>query len=153
MAASTERVERNTREDINRQIEQGIRASVFHHQAHPDQLNARLRELNKEWDVERTLEANASTLAFIGVVLGAAINPWFLLIPAIVTAFLFQHAVQGWCPPLPILRRLGFRTAKEIRQEYYALKAARGDFDQVVNNPNRADAALRAVGVGEEGLA
>jgi hypothetical protein len=31
------------------------------------------------------------------------------ILPALVTAFLFQHAVQGWCPPVPILRRLGFR--------------------------------------------
>ena len=51
----------------------------------------------------------------------------WLVLPGIVAAFLFQHAVQGWCPPLPLLRRLGFRTATEIGQERYALKALRGD--------------------------
>jgi hypothetical protein len=25
----------------------------------------------------------------------------WLILPGIVTAFLFQHAVQGWCPPVP----------------------------------------------------
>jgi hypothetical protein len=34
-----------------------------------------------------------------------------------------QHALQGWCPPVPILRRLGFRTAREIFEERLALKS------------------------------
>jgi hypothetical protein len=41
-----------------------------------------------------------------------------------------MHAVQGWCPPVPVLRRLGFRTASEIDHERYALKALRGDFEK-----------------------
>lgn len=61
------------------------------------------------------------------------------------TGFLFQHAIQGWCPPLPILRRLGFRTAEEINQERYALKALRGDFE--AQSDNKLDAVLRAVGI------
>ena len=55
-----------------------------------------------------------------------------------VTAFLFQHAVQGWCPPIAVLRRLGVRTAREIEVERIALKALRGDFDDVGDDPNRA---------------
>jgi hypothetical protein len=39
--------------------------------------------------------------------------------------------LQGWCPPLPILRSLGVRTADEINEERYALKALRGDFADV----------------------
>ncbi len=35
---------------------------------------------------------------------------------------------QGWCPPVPILRRLGFRTSFEIEQERQALKLIRGDY-------------------------
>jgi hypothetical protein len=45
-----------------------------------------------------------------------------------VQGFFMQHALQGWCPPLPVFRRLGFRTQYEIEQERYALKAIRGDF-------------------------
>jgi len=51
------------------------------------------------------------------------------MLPALVTGFLFQHAVQGWCPPVPVLRRLGFRTSYEIEEERQALKALRGDFE------------------------
>jgi hypothetical protein len=35
----------------------------------------------------------------------------------IVQGFFLQHAIQGWCPPLPVLRRLGFRTVQEIEEE------------------------------------
>lgn len=44
-----------------------------------------------------------------------------------------QHAIQGWCPPLPILRKLNIRTSKEIEQEKYALKIIHGDFDDLKN--------------------
>jgi hypothetical protein len=52
----------------------------------------------------------------------------FFVLPAVVAGFLLQHAVQGWCPPLPLFRRSGVRTAAEIGNERYALKAIRGDF-------------------------
>jgi hypothetical protein len=61
----------------------------------------------------------------------------------VVLTFLFQHAVQGWCPPLPVLRRLGVRTRKEIDRERYALKALRGDFADTAGTPG-AIAALHA---------
>jgi len=48
---------------------------------------------------------------------------------------------------LPLLRRLGLRSQEEIDREYYALKALRGDFDDVVEAAatERATAAWRAV--------
>ena len=55
---------------------------------------------------------------------GALGSRRWLWLPGFVTAFLFQHAVQGWCPPVPLLRRLGVRTAREIELERSALKAA-----------------------------
>ena len=36
-----------------------------------------------------------------------------------------------WCPPLPLVRRLGIRTLAEIEQERHALKALRGDYAEV----------------------
>jgi hypothetical protein len=61
--------------------------------------------------------------------------------------FLFQHAIQGWCPPVPVLRRLGFRTANEIEQERTALKALRGDFNAVTARQDKSAAALAVVGL------
>ena len=68
-------------------------------------------------------------LLLIGFRLGAFVDRRFLVLPAIVVGFLLQHAMQGWCPPIPILRRMGIRTASEIDTERCALKVIRGDFD------------------------
>jgi len=99
--------------------------------AHPSKIASRLEELDAEWDLERAIEMNASALAFAGIALGALHDKRWLILPAAVTAFLFQHAVQGWCPPVPVLRKLGFRTVYEIDEERNALKALRGDYARV----------------------
>ena len=74
-------------------------------------IDARIAELRREWDIERTLEANAATVALVGLGLGTFVDRRWLALPAIVAGFLLQHAVQGWCPPVPVFRRLGVRTA------------------------------------------
>jgi hypothetical protein len=99
--------------------------------------------------MERTLETNASGLALVGVALGAFVNKRFLALPALITGFLLQHALQGWCPPVPYFRRRGVRTATEIERERYALKALRGDFQPIArgaDNDTAAATVLRAVG-------
>jgi hypothetical protein len=88
------------------------------------------------------LEANASALAFTGAVLDASVDRRWLAVPVLVGAFLFQHALQGWCPLVPILRRLGFRTAREIDVERVTLKTLRGDFRS--EQPEHTDPDSRA---------
>jgi hypothetical protein len=122
------RVSEHTSDDVNRRIRHETIARVAYYAAHPELLEARLDELDQEWDIERVLEANASSLALTGTILGIFFDRRFLVLPALVTAFLLQHALQGWCPPVPLLRRIGVRTAGEIEAERYALKAVRGDF-------------------------
>jgi hypothetical protein len=121
VAASSERVPAHTAEAVNRRIREQAEARIRQCRMRPSAIPRRLEGLDREWDVERVLEANASILAFTGVVLGATVDRRWLALPAAVTAFLFQHAVQGWCPPLPALRRLGFRTVREIEDERRAL--------------------------------
>lgn len=94
-----------------------------------DTIGRHIESLEREWDVERYLQTNMSIISLTGVLLGAAVDRRFLLLPAAVFGFFFQHAVQGWCPPLPMFRRLGIRTRREINREKYALKALRGDFE------------------------
>lgn len=107
-------------------------------------IDRRLKELDEEWDVERAIEFNASTISVAGIALGALHDRRWLLLPAAVGAFLWQHAVQGWCPPIPVLRRLGFRTQVEIEEERYALKLLRGDFEGIEPNGGR-DAVERTL--------
>jgi hypothetical protein len=108
-------------------------------------VDGRLRELEGEWDIERVLMANAATLALSGVAAAAATGDRRLLaVPGVVLAFLLQHAIQGWCPPVPAFRKLGVRTQQEIDAERTALKALRGDFAGVDGDAARALATARA---------
>ena len=145
MVSTAARVSRHTAPDVSQRLRQEIEQRIAYFADHQGEIAARLDELDNEWDIERTIEANASTLALTGMVLGTTLDRRWLLLPAIVTAFLFQHAMEGWCPPVPILRRMGFRTADEINQERYALKALRGDFQPIQTAQNRIAAVLKAV--------
>ncbi|NNJ27360.1 DUF2892 domain-containing protein [Alienimonas chondri] len=145
------RVRQNTMDSVNARItrEAGDRVARLA-LAGPAAIDRRLAELDAEWDTERTLEANASTLALAGIVLGATVDKKWLFLPGAVAAFLLQHAVQGWCPPLEVLRRMGVRTAAEIDRERYALKALRGDFRGLPQAPT-SPAARRAFAAAAQG--
>jgi hypothetical protein len=147
-ATTVERVPRQTSAEVNRRIRQQTEARIRYYAINPTGIDARLRELDEEWDIERVLETNASALAFTGVALGILRHKRWLVLSALVTAFLFQHAIEGWCPPIPVLRRLGYRTAREIDIERSALKALRGDFGPIGpgagDHDSRASHALQA---------
>jgi hypothetical protein len=115
--------------EVRRDLEDDTRDRVDRLALRPHAIEARLRELDEDWDIERTIEANAATLALGGTVLAMLHDRRWSYLPLVVTGFLLQHATQGWRPPVPILRNLGFRTQVEIERERYALKALRGDFD------------------------
>ena len=133
--ATTERVAAHTDDNINRKIRRQTELNVARYSAAGSTaITRRLQELDEEWDIERLLETNAASAVLIGLTLGKVVDKRFLLLPAAVAAVLLQHALQGWCPPLPIFRRLGFRTQSEIEEERYALKALRGDFARFGEN-------------------
>lgn len=132
MIPTTTRVERHTDEAVNEQIRERTERNISYvWRQGGDGIDRRLKELDHEWDMERVLEANAASVALLGLGLGALVDRRFFVLPALVAGFLLQHAVQGWCPPVPVFRRLGVRTAREIASERYALKAVRGDFDDL----------------------
>jgi hypothetical protein len=121
ITATADRVTKYTATDVQDCIRDRTDASLIYHLAHPDEIPARLSELDREWDVERTLETGSSTLTLLGLALGATVNRKWLLLSLGVQGFFLQHALQGWCPPLPVLRRLGVRTTEEIDEERWAL--------------------------------
>lgn len=147
IASTVERVPQQTAADVNRQIERQTEQNVARYlNASRARIDRRLAELDEEWDIERTLEANAALASLIGLTLGATIDRRWYAFPAVVAGFLFQHAIQGWCPPLPIFRRLGYRTQSEIDYERYSLKLLRGDFQQVpLQTVNPLDSARQIV--------
>jgi hypothetical protein len=106
IAQTTSRVPRHTPDNLNQSIIDETINNILTHGASASEIDRRLKDLDKEWDIERMLEANASTLVIIGLILGAFASPWFYLISFFVGVFLLQHAIQGWCPPIRLFRRL-----------------------------------------------
>jgi hypothetical protein len=130
--ATAQRVALNTADHVNREIQESMEGNVARYARRGrDAIDARLQQLDREWDIERTLEANAASVFLASVALGTLVDKRFFALSAAVGGFLLLHAVQGWCPPVPLFRRLGVRTQAEIDQEKYALKALRGDFREV----------------------
>jgi hypothetical protein len=142
-----DRVRENTSSEINARIDREIENRVRNYSTRSEEeISRRIEELDREWDMERLLETNASALAGIGVGMAVATgSKKWLILPGIVLPFLFQHAVQGWCPPVPLFRRLGVRTRKEIDREKYALKALRGDFVEVKASGDARSQAAQAL--------
>lgn len=131
--ATTDRVRRHTRADINADIRRATIERLKLIGDDPILLVRRLREIEEEWDIERVLETNAASVILSGLLLGRLVHRRFYVMPAVVAAFLLQHAVQGWCPPVPFLRRMGVRTQREIDNERVVLLARLGALNEMKN--------------------
>jgi hypothetical protein len=138
-----DRIREHSPSEANQTIAEQTAELVRAHGSHPAALEHRLEELSREWDMERALFAMTSINMLLGLSASARKRRW-LVWPAIVAAFQLQHAIQGWCPPVSILRRFHIRTQQEIDSERVALKALRGDFDRVGETRLGADQALAA---------
>ena len=144
--STVERVPQHTADHVNEEICRQTEERVAQYaEAGRDAIDRRLAELDREWDIERTLEANAATASLVGLTLGATVDKKWFIFPAVVAGFLLQHAVQGWCPPLPVFRRYGFRTQSEIDYERYALKSLRGDFRNLPTSDGDGASARQTV--------
>lgn len=138
LAATAHRVSSNTSPEVNARIwhdtEEHMRQVAA---AGRGAIERRLRELDEEWDIERWVETLAPSFTLLGLTLGLTSNRRWLLLPVVVQTFFLQHAVQGWCPPIPLLRHLGVRTTQEIEHERCCLKhhlATLGDWQPELQN-------------------
>jgi hypothetical protein len=138
---SVARVPLHTDNAVNRRIREDMRRRVAYYRRHPDEVGQRLKAINEEWDIERTLATLSSLFSLFGVGMALGGRRRWLYLPLAVQTFYLQHAVQGWCPPLPVLRRLGFRTPMEIEQERCALKAITDE--AMASGLSPTDAAIR----------
>lgn len=129
------RVLYNTPPEINEDIREKTLENLSHFQGDIEELiSARIKSLQREWDTERFLETSAASLIILGSVLGLRSGRLWHLFTGAVGASLLLHALEGWCPPLPAIRRCLIRTADEINKEKTVLKMMRGDFSQEFNN-------------------
>lgn len=120
---TSQRVKISTDPGINKAIFNRTGSNIIKLTTSTDaKIKHRISELDQEWDTERVLEANFAIVSIICTILGYKVNKKFFLLGGIASVFLLQHALQGWCPPLSIIRRLGVRTAEEINYEKQVIR-------------------------------
>ena len=113
----------NTPDHINQQIERETEASVnYYKRQGENEIRGRIEELEHEWDAQRVLEVNMASIALSSSLLALGVNKKWAFLSGAASIFLIQHSLQGWSPPLAIIRRLGIRTADEIKREKKALE-------------------------------
>ena len=144
MNLSTDRVRRHTATEVLRRIDTDCTERLQElASTAPEAIARRLDELDREWDTDRGIELEASSVGLIGLALATLVDRRFLALPAVVGGALFLHAMTGWYPLLPVFRRLGLRSAREIARERYALKALRGDFDSMAGGTGASEGVAR----------
>ena len=70
LPATSARVPAHTDRAVNAEIRRAAEARIAFYATRPEAIPQRLRELDEEWDIERTLEVNGSVLSIAGLVLG-----------------------------------------------------------------------------------
>ena len=74
-AIGKDRVRKATSDHVNEKIDNQTRENIAAYSiASKEMLQARIEDLDRVWDIERTLELNASLVALTGVVLAATVN-------------------------------------------------------------------------------
>jgi len=124
----------------------------LHHYAcsTPRLLEERLCALDSEWDLDRVTTTIYSLGLLLGLFPAAMAGGWWWAIPVLFATCLVVHTLAGWSPGMPVVRRFGFRTSREINHERYALKAIRGDFQRLafVTTPQDREEIARFEGEG-----
>jgi hypothetical protein len=114
----SDRVREHTAPHVNRNIALSTQACIEHCAE------------DREWDIDRALMMNFAVVG--GAAYAAGLFRYsrsrlgrprtgLLGFFGAQMAFLFLHAAVGWCPPVALWRRLGFRTRIEIEAERFAL--------------------------------
>jgi hypothetical protein len=149
----TDRVRRNTPPALNQRIDRKTEDNIRRYAVQSrEAVDQRIAELRSEWSIERFLQLNVAAVGLTSVALALTTNRKWGLVTCVALAMFMTHQIQGFDPPLPLLRKLGVRTRAEIDEEIYALKVMRGDFESARRRPvaasqDEVESALRAVGV------
>ena len=70
MDTTANRVPAHTAEEVNQRIWRQTDSNIRYYADHLDEIDGRLTELEREWDIERTLEANAASISVLAELLG-----------------------------------------------------------------------------------
>lgn len=126
VTAATPRTLQPRSDDADARIHHQTERNLSFYAEHPELIDQRLAELDREWPAERILGTQLGAAGLVGLSLGL-FNRRFLLLPAVALGFLLQTSVQGRSLPQDLWRRLGLRYRQEIDAERQALTAMRSD--------------------------
>jgi hypothetical protein len=116
-----DRVRAHVSKKANARVDHMIEENLDRAAKEPRFINDRLAELEREWDIDRTIMLGFAGMGTAALILALRRNwRWRFPLSAQI-AFLLLHSTIGWCPPAVVLRRLGFRTRQEIEAERAAL--------------------------------
>jgi len=115
----------------------------------PTAIDERLAHLDREWTTGRATKAAAAVLIVAGLAL-SFLNPWWLILPVVGGAMLLQYLFGRRSLAGGFFHSLGLRTGCEIEQEKLALRALRGDFQNLptLHQVEDRDATARMEGEG-----
>lgn len=140
----------NTPSAINKMIdEETLRNLDRYKDAAPEEIEERLKFLEKSYDIEFFVEAGAALLTLGGIALGFK-NRKFLALPLVAQGLLLSHSLPFADPVTPLLRGFGLWSRQEIERERNALKLLRGDYERVAED-RTAKSALSAA-QGDKGI-
>ncbi len=107
----------NRKEAANRQIADNVN---YYRLENEEVIRQRIDELSNEWDVERSVQLNASLIVLGSIILGAAFSKKWLFVSGAVSGLLALHAAKGWS--LSINTGENLRTRNEIAKEQAGLQ-------------------------------
>lgn len=116
-----DRIRHHSSQATNERIDQQTASNILaYSKFNKKEILARIEKLNNEWDIDRAIMANFSIVGALAL-LRSIKHKRVLGLLGLQLSFLLYYATRGWCPPMSILRRLGFRTKAEIEVEKAAL--------------------------------
>lgn len=128
-------IRNHTRRSTNERIDHETHAALDRAGNSRERIEARIADLDHEWDVDRALMLNFAVLGSLTASMMVRslrrdnrLGGWGALFITQMS-FLAHHALRRWCPPLPVFRYLGFRTAREIAAERTVLQARLENMD------------------------
>lgn len=148
-----DRVRRYSTAEQLRRIDARTQRQIRLYAAQPrDVIDERIRELRCEWSIERFLQLNAVTVGLVTALLAVTRDRRWGIATCTALGLFLVHAIDGFDPPLPLLRQMGIRSRIEIDREIYALKVLRGDFDTVERIEARGEEPAVREAIGAVGI-
>lgn len=136
----------NTPSAINKMIdEETLRNLDRYKDAAPEEIEERLKFLDKQFDIECFVEAGAALLTIGGIALGFKYRK-LLALPLVAQGLLLSHSLPFADPLTPMLRTFGLWSRQEIERERNALKLLRGDYERVIEDRSAKSALSAAQG-------